>query len=44
MIPFYYFLTVLQLDIKKKENVVRKIFISALDKLDMDVKYQSADF
>ena len=38
MIPFYYFLTVLQLDIKKKENVVPKVFISALDKIGMDVK------
>ena len=44
MIPFYHFLTVLQLDIKKKENVVPKSFISALDKIGMDVKKQSANF
>ena len=44
MLPFYYFLTVIQLDIKKKEYVVPNSFISALDKIDMDVKSQSADF
>ena len=44
MILVYYFLTVLQLDIKKKENVVPKVFISALDKVGMDIKYHSADF
>ena len=38
MIPFYYVLAVLQLDIKKKENGVPKSFISALDKIGMDVK------
>ena len=44
MIPFYYFLTVLQLDILEKENVVPKSFISTLDKKGMDVKDQSVDF
>ena len=38
MILFYYILTVLQLDIKKKENVVPESFTSALDKLGMDLK------
>ena len=38
------FLTVLQLDIKENENVFPKVFISALDKIGMDVKNQSADF
>ena len=42
--PLLLFLTVLQLDIMKKENVVPKSFISALDKIGMDVKNQSADF
>ena len=44
MILVYYFLTVLQLDIKKKENVVPKVLISALDKIGQDMKYRSADF
>ena len=38
MIPFNYFLTVLQLHIKKRENVVPSSFVSALDKIGMDVK------
>ena len=37
------FLTVLKLDIKKKEILVPNIFISALDKMGMDVKNQSVD-
>ena len=40
---FYYFSTVLQLDIKKI-LWFPNVFISALHKICMDVKYQSADF
>ena len=38
------FLTVLQLHIRKRRMWFPKDFISALDKIGMDVKYQSADF
>ena len=44
LIYYYYYLTVLQLDIKKKENVLPIVFISALGKIGMVVKNQSADF
>ena len=42
--PVLLFLTVLQLDIKKRRMWFPKVFISALDKIGMDVKNQSADF
>ena len=51
MHPFYYFLTVLQLYIKKKGEYIKKkgeyvpiVFISALGKTGMDVKKQSHRF
>ena len=42
--PDLLILTVLQLDIKKRRMWFPKGFISALDKIGMDVKNQSADF
>ena len=42
--PVLLFLTILKLDVKKKENWVPIVFISALDKISMDIENQSADF
>ena len=39
MLPFYYFLIVLQLGVKKRRMWFPIVSISALDKIGMDIKY-----
>ena len=42
--PVLLFLTVLQLDIKKRRMWFPKVLISAVDKISKDVKNQSTDY